>query len=76
MSKIEEVVSRQKEGAQFVITAPMMRLEPEEFDTLVKIWIADGGPGFKIAAVPHRRCIDNEFFIDRVTVVKVTAPSA
>jgi hypothetical protein len=73
MSKVDEVVNKQKEGAQFVISAQMLRLAPEEFDTLANIWIADGGPGFEIAGVPHRRCIDGEFFIDRITVVKTAA---
>jgi hypothetical protein len=75
MASIQDIVNKQKEGAQFVISAQMLRLDPEEFDTLVQIWIEDGGQGFEIAGVPHRRCIDGEFFIDRITVVKVSTPS-
>lgn len=75
MASIKDIVSKQKEGAQFVISAQMLRLEPEEFDTLVNIWIEDGDQGFELAGVPHRRCIDGEFFIDRITVIKVSAPS-
>lgn len=73
MSKIEEIVARQKTGAQFVISAQMLRMAPEEFDQLAQTWVANGGPGFELAGVPHRRCIDNEFFIDRITVVKTAA---
>mgnify|MGYP003630647466 CR=1 FL=1 len=70
MSKIEEIVARQKTGAQFVISAQMLRLPPTEFDGLVQTWIAEGGLGFALRGVPHRCCIDNEFYIDRITVVK------
>jgi hypothetical protein len=73
MSKIEEIVARQKSGAQFVISAQMLRLSPQEFDLLAQGWIADGGPGFALHGVPHRRCIENEFFIDRITVVKTVS---
>lgn len=72
MATVEEIVSRQKEGAQFVISAQMLRLGAEEFDTLVKLWMQDGNMGFTIAGVPHRKVVDGEFFIDRVTVVKST----
>ncbi|SFB28252.1 hypothetical protein SAMN04515620_1352 [Collimonas sp. OK607] len=68
---IEEVLARQKEGAQFVLSAPLLGLELEDFDTVAKIWVAEGGPGFKVAGVPHRKCVDGDFFIDRVTVVKL-----
>ncbi|MFJ2987788.1 hypothetical protein ACIPF8_07965 [Collimonas sp. NPDC087041] len=67
---VQEVLDRQKEGAQFVLSAPMLGLEVEEFDTVAKIWVKEGGPGFQAAGVPHRKCIDGEFFIDRITVVK------
>ncbi len=73
MASIEEIVNKQKEGAQFVISAQMLRLEPEEFDTLVQVWMEDDNRGFELAGVPHRRCIDGEFFIDRITVVKAAA---
>jgi hypothetical protein len=73
MATIEDIVSRQKEGAQFVITAQMLRLEPEEFDTLVQVWLEDDLRGFELAGVPHRCCREGEFFIDRITVVKTTS---
>ncbi|MFC5473435.1 hypothetical protein [Paraherbaspirillum soli] len=76
MAKIEDVVKRQKDGASFVLSAPMLGLDLEDFDTVAKIWVREGGPGFKVAGVPHRKCVDGEFLIDRVTVVKVEAPQA
>ena len=74
MAKIEDVVARQKDGARFVITAPMLGLTAPQFDVLANEWIEQGGAGFQVAGVPHRTCIDGEFFINRVTVVK--SPSA
>ncbi|AIY42928.1 hypothetical protein LT85_3770 [Collimonas arenae] len=68
---IEEVLQRQKEGAQFVLSAPLLGLDVEDFDTVAKIWVTDGGPGFTVVGVPHRKCIDGEFFIDRVTATKL-----
>ena len=73
MASIEDVVNRQKEGAQFVLSCAMMGLEPDEFDLVAKLWLRDGGNGFRVVGVPHRRCIDGDFFIDRVTVVKDSA---
>ncbi len=70
MAKIDEVVLRQKEGARFVITAPMLGLNEQQFDVLASGWVEEGGPGFEVAGVPHRTCIDGEFFINRITVVK------
>lgn len=74
MALIEDIVNKQKNGAQFVISAQMLRLGPEEFETMFKMWMADENRGFELAAVPHRACIDGEFFIDRVTVTRVIAP--
>jgi hypothetical protein len=70
MARIEEVVNRQKEGAQFVLSGAMMGLPPDEFDIVAKVWLEGGGNGFRVVGVPHRCCIDNNFFIDRITVVK------
>lgn len=70
MATIDEFINRQKEGAQFVITAQMLRLKPEEFDTLAQRWLDDGGPGFNVVGVPHRTVVDGQFFISRVTVIK------
>ena len=74
MAKIEDVVKRQKDGAKFVLTAPMLGLTVQEFDLLANQWLDHGGAGFQVAGVPHRTCIDGEFFINRITVVKL--PSA
>lgn len=70
MAKIEDIVKRQKQGARFVLSAQMLGMEVEEFDTVAKIWAAEGGPGFQAAGVPFRKVIDGEFLIARLTVVK------
>ncbi len=70
MASVDDIVNKQKSGATFVISAPMLGLEIEEFDTLANVWIKDGGSGFKMVGVPHRKVIDGEFLIDRITVVK------
>jgi hypothetical protein len=70
MAGMEDIVNRQKEGARFVLSGAMLHLAPDEFDIVARLWISDGGNGFRVDGVPHRRCIDGEFFIDRVTVVK------
>lgn len=70
MASIEEVVLRQKEGAKFVLSGAMMGLDPEEFDIVARVWVSKGGSGFRVVGVPHRRCIDGVFYIDRVTVIK------
>jgi hypothetical protein len=75
MATIDEFVKKQKEGARFVISAQMLRLTAEEFDTVARIWVDDGGPGFKVVGMPHRTVVDGEFFISRVTVVKSTPPA-
>lgn len=75
MYRIHDFVSRQKTGATFVLTAPMLGLALDEFDTVARVWVANGGPGFKVVGVPHRTVMDGEFLISRVTVIKL-APSA
>jgi hypothetical protein len=73
MNAIKDFVNKQKPGAQFVITAQMLRLAPKEFDALANVWLEDGGPGFNVVGVPHRSVVDGEFFISRVTVIRTTA---
>jgi hypothetical protein len=73
MARIEDVVNRQKEGAQFVLSGAMMGLAPDEFDIVARVWLDGGGNGFRVVGVPHRRCVDGNFFIDRVTVIKDSA---
>lgn len=70
MAAIDDFVNKQKDGAKFVITAPMLRATPQQFDALARVWLADGGPGFQVVGVPHRTVVDGEFFITRVTVIK------
>jgi hypothetical protein len=73
MAAIDDFVRKQKAGAQFVITAQMARLEPQEFDTLAQQWLDDGGPGFNVVGVPYRMVVEDEFLITRVTVIRTTA---
>ena len=72
MARLEDIVAKYQDGARFVISAQMLRLGAEEFDTLVQLWMQDEKRGFELAEVPHRKCIDGEFFIDRITVIKVS----
>jgi len=73
MASVNDLVKKQKAGAQFVITAQMLRLKPQEFDPMVQRWLDDGGPGFNVVGVPHRTVIDGQFLISRVTVIRTTA---
>lgn len=74
MASIDDVVGKQKPGAQFVISAQMLRLKPQDFDPVAQRWLDDGGPGFNVVGVPHRIVVDGEFLISRVTVIRTTAP--
>ncbi|MEA5097803.1 MAG: hypothetical protein VB032_04630 [Burkholderiaceae bacterium] len=73
MATLEDIVRKQQPGAQFVISAQMLRLKPQDFDRLAQIWFDDGGPGFNIVDVPFRVVVDGEFFISRVTAIRTTA---
>ncbi|MDY7578198.1 hypothetical protein RGU70_07675 [Herbaspirillum sp. RTI4] len=70
MATLEDVVNRQRQGAQFVISAQMLGMTVEEFDLLASNWLEEDGPGFNVLGVPHRTVIDGEFLISRVTVIK------
>jgi hypothetical protein len=70
MARLDDFVKRQKAGATFVIMAQMLRMKPEEFDTLAQVWIDDGGPGFNVLGVPHRSVVNGKFYITRMTVIK------
>jgi hypothetical protein len=76
MATIDEFVKRQKEGATFVITAQMLRMDPEQFDPLAQRWLDEGGPGFNVVGVPHRVVVEGEFLIGRVTVIRTRAASS
>ena len=73
MATLDELVKKQKPGAQFVISAQMLRLKPQEFDPMAEAWLDDGGPGFNVVGVPFRSVVDGEFLISRVTVIRTTA---
>ncbi|CDG84727.1 hypothetical protein [Janthinobacterium agaricidamnosum] len=70
MAGMDDFVNKQKEGARFVITAHMLRLPVQQFDSLAREWMADGGPGFTVSGVPHRVVVDGSFFISRITVTR------
>lgn len=70
MQELRSFVEKQKIGARFVISAPMLGLEPVAFDRLAKTWISEGGPGFVLDGVPFRKVIDGQFFIQRITAVR------
>ncbi|HJW57071.1 MAG TPA: hypothetical protein VJ577_17540 [Burkholderiaceae bacterium] len=73
MASIDDFVKKQKTGARFVITAQMLRVKPQEFDSMAQRWLDDGGPGFNVVGVPHRIVVDGKFLISRVTVIRTTA---
>lgn len=73
MAIIDVFVKRQKEGATFVITAQMLRMDPEQFDPLAQQWLDEGGPGFNVVGVPHRIVVEGDFLISRVTVIRTRA---
>lgn len=72
MTTLDDVVRKQKTGAQFVISAQMLRMKPQEFAPMAQGWLDDGGPGFNVIGVPHRVVVDGEFLISRVTVIRTT----
>lgn len=71
MALLEDVVARQADGARFVISYAQLGMTLEAFDAMVQPWLTQGGPGFTVASVPHRKCVDGAFFIDRVTVLRL-----
>ena len=73
MAALDDFVRKQKAGARFVISAQMLRMEPEAFDALAQHWLDDGGPGFNVVGVPFRMVVEGEFLITRLTVIRTTA---
>jgi len=73
MASIDELVKKREAGEQFVISAQMLRLKPQEFHQMAELWFEDGGPGFNVIGVPFRSVVDGEFLISRVTVIRTTA---
>ncbi|MDO8653577.1 MAG: hypothetical protein Q7R66_15445 [Undibacterium sp.] len=71
MSALDDIVNKQKVGAKFVLSAPMLGMELVAFDALAAIWAEQGGPGFEAAGVPFRKVIDGQFLIQRLTVIKI-----
>lgn len=73
MATLSEIVKKQAPGAQFVISAQMLRMKPQDFEPLAQEWLDEGGPGFNVIGVPHRGVVDDEFLITRITVIRTTA---
>lgn len=71
-AQLSAFVAKQKQGARFVITAPMLGLDAIAFDRLAHTWIENGGPGFVLDGVPFRKVIDGQFYIQRLTVLRVS----
>ncbi|MFZ6820552.1 hypothetical protein [Undibacterium sp. Ji22W] len=74
MQALQSIIDKQKVGARFVISAPMLGLDPVAFDRLAQSWIAKGGPGFVLDGIPFRKVVDGQFFIQRVTVKRLAEP--
>lgn len=73
MASIDDIVNKQKPGANFVISAQMLRLPVPEFDALAQVWFDDGGPGFNVTGTPHRVVVEEGFLISRITVVRTVS---
>lgn len=71
MAALDEIVNKQKVGAKFVLSAPMLGMELAAFDAQASIWAEQGGPGFVAAGVPFRKVIDGQFLIQRLTVIRI-----
>ena len=71
MATLDDIVNKQKLGAKFVLSAPMLGMDLAAFDSQAAIWANEGGPGFEAAGVPFRKVIDGQFLIQRLTVVRV-----
>ncbi len=69
--QLSAFVAKQKFGARFVITAPMLGLDVIAFDQLAQSWIEQGGSGFVLDGIPFRKVIDGQFYIQRLTVLRV-----
>jgi hypothetical protein len=73
MQKLNNIIQKQKPGAHFVISAPMLGMEVSAFDELVQTWQTQGADGFHIHGIPFRKVIDGQFFIQRVTLVRTAS---
>lgn len=66
-------VAKQKIGAQFVISAPLLSMNVDAFDALATYWLEEGSSesGFSLVGIPFRKVINGEFLIQRVTALRV-----
>ena len=51
----------------------MLGLDVIAFDRLAQRWVAEGGPGFVLDGIPFRKVIDGQFYIQRLTVLRVAS---
>ena len=70
MQKLSDIIQKQKIGAQFVLSAPMLGIDVVAFDHLAKSWASQEDLGFQIVGVPFRKVIQGQFLIQRVTVIR------
>ena len=74
MSPLELLLHRQKSGARFVISAPILGMDVTAFDALAQTWLqpkeGNGQIGFSIVGVPFRKVINGVFLIQRLTALK------
>jgi hypothetical protein len=67
MQKLTDIIQKQKIGAQ---SAPMLGIDVIAFDQLAKSWESLDDLGFQIVGVPFRKVIQDQFLIQRVTVIR------
>jgi len=68
MPDLHSIVEKQKAGARFVVSAPMLGVDLITFDQLATTWAEHGGPGFVVDGIPFRKVINGQFLIQRVTL--------
>lgn len=71
MADLLSIVHKQKPGARFVLSAPMLGMDLVAFDRLAKTWLTQGGPGFVADGVPFRKVVNGEFLIQRLTLKRL-----
>ncbi len=68
MQDLASLVQKQKIGARFVLSAPMLGLDLVAFDRLAQTWMAQGGEGFRVDGIPFRKVVGGQFLIGRITL--------
>ena len=72
---LQTFVEKQKIGAQFVISAPLLSMDVDAFDALANYWLEEGSSesGFNLVGIPFRKVINGVFMIQRVTALRVAS---